>query len=230
MTTLLKGLKGMLTMTQIKNIRKLYKFKGKNLNYIAKYTGHNYRTIVKYLEKNDFNENSSINIGRGRPRKIDAVIPIIDEWLIKDKTAPFKQRHTARRIYDRLNKEYSSIMNIGYRSIVRYVSKKKKELYKDNRGFIPLYHPEGEAQVDFGKAVFIYNGRNITGHYINMTFPNSNGNYTQVFMGENQECFLEGMKRIFEYIGHIIMVLRLIFVIPTADMKKELLKTKYNEL
>lgn len=193
----------MLTMIQVKNIRNLYNFKGENINNITKCTGHNYRTVVKYLEKNDFNENKTVNDRRGRPRKIDAVIPVIDKWLVQDKTAPFKQRHTAKRIYDRLKKEYPNIMNVGYRSIAKYVSVKKREIFKDNDGFIPLTHPEGEAQVDFGKADFMQNGRTIMGHYINMTFPNSNGNYTQVFMGENQECLLEGMKRIFEYINHV---------------------------
>lgn len=193
----------MLTMIQVKDIRKLYNFKGQNVNNIAKYTGHNYRTIVKYLKKDDFNVNATVDDGRGRPRKIDAVIPVIDEWLIKDKTAPFKQRHTAKRVYERLEKEYPDIMDVGYRSIAKYVSEKKREIYKDNKGFIPLDHPEGEAQVDFGQADFVQNGKTITGHYINMTFPNSNGNYTQIFMGENQECLLEGMKRIFEYMNHV---------------------------
>lgn len=193
----------MLTMIQVKNIRKLYNFKGENINTISKRTGHNYRTIIKYLKKNDFNTNTSVSDGRGRPRKIDAVIPIIDKWLVQDKTAPFKQRHTAKRVYERLKTEHSDIMCVGYRSIAMYVSKKKKEIYKDNKGFIPLDHPEGEAQVDFGKADFVQNGKTIKGHYINMTFPCSNGNYTQVFMGENQECLLEGMKRIFEYMNRV---------------------------
>lgn len=204
MSNTIKGaMKGMLTMIQVHNIRKLYNFKGKSISDITKYTGHNYRTVVKYLEKSDFNINADVTDRRGRPRKIDAVIPVIDKWLVQDKTAPFKQRHTAKRIYDRLIKEHPDIMAVGYRSIAKYVSEKRKEIYKDNEGFIPLYHPEGEAQVDFGKADFIQNGKTITEHYINMTFPNSNANYAQIFMGENQECFLEGMKRIFEYMKHV---------------------------
>lgn len=194
-------MKGMLTMTQIKNIRNLYKFKGKNLNYITKHTGHNYRTVVKYLDKNDFNVDCNKKDGRGRPRKIDAVIPIIDDWLRHDKTAPYKQRHTAKRIFDRLNEEYPDIMDVGYRSICMYVSKRKKEIYNDSKGYLPLDHPEGEAQLDFGQAAFVENGKTITGHYINMTFPYSNANYTQVFMGENQECLLQGMKSIFEHMS-----------------------------
>ncbi|QSZ26712.1 hypothetical protein ACETAC_07355 [Aceticella autotrophica] len=43
----------MLTMTQIKNIKKMYYSKGKKVNEIVKITGHNYRTVMKYLEKDD---------------------------------------------------------------------------------------------------------------------------------------------------------------------------------
>jgi transposase len=191
----------MLTMTQVKRIRKLYFSKGKKVSEISKVTGHNYRTIVKYLEKDDFNKKIKRKEDkRGRPRKIDSVVPIIDRWLEEDKTAPVKQRHTAKRIYNRLKLEYNDLLDVGYRTIANYVSKRKKEIYKDEEGYLPLEHPRGEAQVDFGQATFYEKGKMIEGHYLNMSFPYSNGCYTQVFKGENQECFLEGMKRIFEHI------------------------------
>lgn len=195
----------MLTMTQIKRIKKLYYSKGKKVNEITKITGHNYRTIVKYLEKDDFNKNADIKEGdrRGRPRKIDPVAPIIDKWLKEDKTAPVKQRHTAKRIYDRLKKEHPDLLDVQYRTIANYVSQRKAEIYKNDEGYLPLDHPGGEAQVDFGQAVFYEKGKLIKGHYLNMSFPYSNAGYTQIFKGENQECFLEGMKRIFEHINHV---------------------------
>ncbi len=195
----------MLTMTQIKRIKKIYYSKGKNINEIAKITGHNYRTIVKYLEKDDFNRDAEMKKEekRGRPRKIDPVIPIINEWLIGDKTAPVKQRHTAKRIYERLKNEYPDLLDVKYRTISSYVKKRKAEIYKDDGGYIPLDHPGGEAQVDFGQAMFYEKGKIIKGHYLNMSFPCSNAGYTQVFRGENQECLLEGMKRIFKHIKHV---------------------------
>ncbi|GAW29829.1 hypothetical protein ULO1_23990 [Carboxydocella sp. ULO1] len=55
--------------------------------------------------------------------------------------------------------------------------------------------------MDFGQAEFIENGVKITGHYLNVSFPYSNGGYTQVFKSENQESFLTGLKNIFEHIG-----------------------------
>jgi len=75
-------------------------------------------------------------------------------------------------------------------------TKMKKDIY-------PIEHPKGEAQVNFGQAIFYEKGKRIEGHYLNMTFPYSNGGYTQVFKGENQECLLEGMKRIFEHIEYV---------------------------
>lgn len=195
----------MLTMTQIKNIKKLYYSKGKKVTEIASITGHNYRTVLKYLKKDNYNNNTDVNKieKRGRPTKIDPVIPIIDEWLLKDKTAPVKQRHTAKRIYDRLKQEYAELLDVKYRTIASYVTHKKKEIYKDEEGYLPLEHPKGEAQVDFGQAEFYENEKIIRGHYLNMSFPYSNGCYTQLFRGENHECLLEGMKKIFEHIKRV---------------------------
>lgn len=192
-------------MTQIKRIKKLYYSKGKKVNEIAKITGHNYRTVVKYLEKDDFNKNADTKEQdrRGRPRKIDFVIPIIDKWLKEDKTAPVKQRHTAKRIYNRLKEEHPDLLDVKYRTIANYVSKRKPEIYQNDEGYLPLDHPGGEAQVDFGQAEFYEKGKLIKCHYLNMSFPYSNAGYTQIFRGENQECLLEGMKRIFEHIGHV---------------------------
>jgi len=71
----LKGVeKGMLTMTQVNRIKKMYYSKGKNIKDITKATGHNYRTIIKYLEKDDFNKTEKTEEKRGRPRQIDPVM------------------------------------------------------------------------------------------------------------------------------------------------------------
>ena len=192
----------MLTMTQIKRIRKLYYSKGKKVTEIAKITGHNYRTVVKYLEKSDFNIPAADEKEkrRGRPPKIDPVIPIINEWLEKDKTAPCKQRHTAQKIFRRLEEEHADLLEVSYRTVANYVRKVKKEMYKEEQGYLPLEHPRGEAQADFGQAIFYERGKLIKGHYLNLSFPYSNGGYTQLFKGENQECLLTGLKRIFEHI------------------------------
>ena len=46
-------------------------------------------------------------------------------------------------------------------------------MYTD--GFLPLEHPSGEAQGDFGEARFIENGITYDGHYFNISYRHSNG-------------------------------------------------------
>jgi hypothetical protein len=46
----------MLTMTQVKDIRKMYFEEGKNISEIAKKTGHDRKTVRGYLDKDNWNE------------------------------------------------------------------------------------------------------------------------------------------------------------------------------
>lgn len=125
----------------------------------------------------------------------------IDKWLNDDKKAKRKQRHTALRVFNRLRDEVSGF-NVSYRTVAIYVKAKRKQLYQPE-SFLPLEHPEGEAQVDFGKADYIENGLRISGSYLVMSFPFSNTGYGLLFPGETAECLLEGMKLIFKHIGGV---------------------------
>lgn len=71
----------------------------------------------------------------------------IHEVLEQDKQEPKKQRHTAKRIVDRLRAEkgYPG----GY-TVVKEAVRAWKDATKEV--FVPLSHPPGEAQVDFGFA------------------------------------------------------------------------------
>ena len=68
---------------------------------------------------------------------------------------------------------------------------------------MPLVHIPGEAQVDFGEADFIEKGKRHNGHYLNLSFPCSNGGYMQLFKGENMQCLAEGLMNIFAHIGGV---------------------------
>ena len=85
-----------------------------------------------------------------RPGILDAFKPIIEEWLNEDRRRRKKQRHTAKRAYDRLVEEkgYTG----SYRTVATYVSQRKRELGGDSQSALPLVHPPAEAQVDFGEA------------------------------------------------------------------------------
>jgi len=123
--------------------------------------------------------------------------------LLEDLQAKPKQRHTAQRIFNRLKGLYGDKFNVSDRSVRKYVAQRRQELAGEAEGYLPLDHPPGEAQVDFGEAQFIEKGIKYDGCYLNISFPYSNGGYLQLFKAQNQECLLEGLKNIFEHIGKV---------------------------
>lgn len=194
-----------LTMLQIQHIRYQGIIKGRSMRSIAQETGHNFRTVRKYIEQTDFNKPVKRKIGR--PLKLDNVKPIIDMWLAKDLKKKPKQRHTAKRIYNRLVNEYSDIFNASERTVRAYVAIKKKELYGPEEGYLPLDHPPGEAQVDFGYVDFYEKGQKVEGYELIISFPFSNGGYAQLLKGQNQECLFAGMIETFEHMQQVPTVI-----------------------
>lgn len=192
----------MLTMDQIHDIRLSYFEKGKSIAEISKEFGKDRKTVRKYLDMEDFNQPlpKPANKQRFCP-KLEPYKPFIDAWLEGDKIAPRKQRHTAKHIFNRLRKEVKGF-NCSYRTVATYFKARRKEVFIGKQdGFLPLEHRPGEAQVDFGTAQFYEYGECITGKYLEVSFPYSNKGYMQLFYGENLECLLEGLDRIFRHIG-----------------------------
>ena len=174
--------KGMLTMEQIYNIKYMSKFEGKSLRKIAKITGHDFSTIKRYVDKEDFNLAKPTK--QRREGKLSPYREIILKWLTEDKNAPHKQQHTAKRIHDRLEELYPNEFNAHERSVRKFVAKLRKELIIYTDGFLPLEHPPGEAQADFGEARFIENGITYDGNYFNISYPHSNAGYIQLFKSQ----------------------------------------------
>lgn len=189
-------------MTQIDHIRKSFFEEGFNISQIAKLYSCDRKTIRKYLAMDDFNQVTPILKRITDQPKLEPFKETIDAWLTADLQYRRKQRHTAQRVYDRLAKECTDF-DCSYRTVASYVKQKKESLYKPLKGALPLEHKPGEAQVDFGTADFYENGTLFTGHYLNLSFPASNAGYFQLFKGENRECFFEGLKNIFEYLGGV---------------------------
>lgn len=193
----------MYTMDQIHRIRELYFEQGKNLAEIAELLGCDWRTVRKYVDQEDFSPRPPSTTVSHFSR-LDPYKGEIDEWLLEDKKAPRKQRHTAKRVFDRLSAEHPEF-SMSYRLVAEYVSEKKKELsLKRTEGYIPLIHYPGEAQADFGTADFYENGKLYEkAKYLVLSFPYSNGGYLQLNYSENLECLLEGLQKIFEYMGGV---------------------------
>ncbi len=158
-------------MTEINDIRNRFFDKGKNITTIARETGYDRKTVRKYIFRDDWNKELA---DESRPSKLDPFKPLIDSWLENDKHQRRKQRHTARRVFNRLSDEVDGF-DASYRTVSTYVGEARRRLYQERRGFLPLQHIPGEAQVDFGEADFIENGHRVQVSYLTLSLPYSNG-------------------------------------------------------
>ena len=189
-------------MAQVNYIREMYYEKGMNYAEISRATGHDAKTIKKYIDKANFNTPPKPPKKLGS--KLDPYKEEIDTWLKADKHERRKQRHTAKRIYDRLKDIYDEEFDCSYRLVAVYVKERKLEIYNGEGDFyLPLQHIPGESQVDFGHADFYEKGVRYSGYDLNLSFPHSNGGYFQLFKGENFQCLVKGLKNIFYHIGGV---------------------------
>ena len=188
-------------MNKVETIHRLYNVENKSLREIVDITGHAFETVQKYAYMKDFN--IEVPIIQTREGKLDSFKNLIDKWMEEDLKVHKKQRHTAEKIHERLVALYPEEFNVSSRYIRKYVAQKKKELKAYNKCYIPLEHSPGTAQADFGEAYFIENGVKQKGFSLNLSFPYSNAGFCQIFKSQNQECLLQGLKNIFEYIGGV---------------------------
>lgn len=189
-------------MEHIYHIRYEHFEKGKSVREIAKSTGHDRETIKKYITQENFSLAEPIK--RKRKSKTDKYRKQVRDWLVSDLNAPSKQQHTARRVFERLKDEEEQnnrIIDVSARAIRNLVSDLRRELDQCNPASLPLYHPAGEAQVDFGKTCFYEKGIYYEGNHLAFSTPHSDGKYVQLFKGQNFECLGQGLENIFQHIG-----------------------------
>ena len=82
--------------------------------------------------------------------KLDAFTGIIDQILEADKLVPRKQRHTSKRVFERLRDEHG--FTGGITIVKDYIFTAKQ---RQREMFVPLAHPPGHAQADFGEALAV---------------------------------------------------------------------------
>ncbi len=106
-----------------------------------------------------------------------------------------KQRHTAKRIFERLRDEHS--YTGGYTIVKDYVRLRK---LSQREMFVPLEHPPGDAQADFGEAMVVIGGVERKAHYLAVDLPQSDDCFVMAFPAETTEAFLEGHNHAFAYL------------------------------
>ena len=129
--------------------------------------------------------------------------PIIDGWLTADRAAPRKQRHTARRVWERLVDEHGA--QVSERAVRGYVRDAKERLgINEIEVMVPQQHPLGfEAEVDFGEISFYLAGVLTKGELFVMRLSASGKAFRRAYLHEAQEVFFDGHVRAFDAFGGI---------------------------
>lgn len=177
-------------------IRKKVLVEGVSKRQVMEEEGIHWETLQKILAHS---QPPGYRMNRERPQpKMGPFLGRIKQILEDDQHTHKKQRHTAKRIFERLRDEdgYTG----GYSQVKRAVQGFKQ---RNSEVFVPLIHRPGEAQVDFGHALVKLNGVLVKRPFFVMTLPFSDAFYVQMFERESTEFVWEGHIRAFEYFGGV---------------------------
>src|SRR3712207_3121992 len=128
-----------------------------------------------------------------RPR-LGPFTAVIDRILEEDRSAPPKQRHTAKRIHERLRAEHGFAG--GYTTVKDYVRQRRAAV---REVFVPLAHPPGHAQADFGEAVAVVGGVERKIHFFCLDLPHSDACFVEAYPAERLEAFCDGHDAAFAF-------------------------------
>ena len=157
-------------------VRRAVRIEGLSERAAARRFGIDPRTVSKMLK-------FSVPPGYRRSKppvrpKLDPFIGVIDRILADDKTRPRKQQHTAKRIFERLRDEHG--FKGGITIVKDYVAGWRQ---RAQEMFVPLKHPPGHAQADFGEALAVIGGVERKVHFFAFDLPHSDA------------CFVVAIRR-----------------------------------
>ena len=192
-------------MDQYEFVRTAYRSYGKNISELSRITGHSRNTIKKAIrgEPWGYKERKQQSFPA-----LGNYLPVITEWLKKDKDQPKKQRHTARRIYNRLRVEHG--YSGGESTVRRFVRMARLELGLNpaTQAFIPCEPDVGrEAEVDWGTTTAILAGETVRLKFFCMRSKYSGKHFVRLYPCERQQAFLDAHIKAFEFFGGIFPVL-----------------------
>jgi transposase len=178
-------------MKQWEEIRYRVLREGVSKREILRETGMHWQTLEKFLSHP---EPLGYRLSQPRAkRKIGPYVERIKQIIKDDKKIPKKQRHTAKRIFERLQEEGYTGGYTQVKETVRQIKATSQEV------FMPLTHRPGEAQADFGYALVNENGLLRKVVFFVMSLPYSGALFVQVFARICTEVFQEAHVRAFEF-------------------------------
>jgi transposase len=184
-------------MVDVEFIRKKHLIDGWSIRHLSRQLRLARQTVRKALTSAE-----PPRYHRTKPRPCPIMDPygeVIRTWLAQDAHAPPKQRHTGKRIYDRLVAEYGFR---GAESSVRRVVARLRP--RQPEAFIPLTAAFGQqAQVDWGQAQVVLAGAPVVAHLFCLRLRASGVPFAWAAPTEKLEAFLEGHRRAFEWLGGV---------------------------
>lgn len=189
---------------QFEQIRRDRAREGLSIRELARRHGVHRRAVRQALE-------SAVPPPKRSPRsrpapRLGPYRAIIDEWLEADREVPRKQRHTARRIHQRLVAEHGA--EVSERQVDRHVAAWRREI-GEVEAFVPLVSdPGAEAEVDWGEAQVIVRGEPRKVHLFLMRACHSGAAHVAAFEAETQQAFLEGHVGALEFFGGVFATIR----------------------
>ena len=191
---------------QFEQIRRDRDREGLSIRGLAKRHGVHRRTVKRALA-------SAVPSAKRSPTnrpapKLGPYWALIDEWLLADRDAPAKQRHTAKRIWWRLVDEHGA--DVAEVTVRQHVRSRKRELgWPVGEVFVPQVHAPGvEAEVDWGEALVVLGGVSVKVHLFVMRASFSGAAFCQASLVETQQAFLELHVQAFEWFGGVFGEIR----------------------
>lgn len=194
----------MTRVEQFEQIRRDYAREGLSIRELARRHGVHRRAVRQALR-------SAVPPPKRPPRcrpapRLGPFKAVIDEWLAADQEAPRKQRHTARRVWQRLTEEHGA--DVSERQVDRYVAARRREL-GEVEAYVPLVSDAGvEAEVDWGQARVIMRGEAVDVHLFLLRACHSGASFVIAFEAETQQAFLEGHVAALEFFGGVFDLIR----------------------
>ena len=134
---------------------------------------------------------------RARP-KLDPFTGVIDHIVEGDRKCVRRQRHTAKRIFERLRDEHG--FTGGYTIVKDYVRERR---LRSQEMFVPLVHPPGHGQADFGEALAEIAGVEGKVSFFTFDLPHSDMGFVKAYPAERTEAFCDGHNAAFAFIGGV---------------------------
>src|SRR3990170_8481884 len=177
-------------------VRRAVRIEGLSERAAARRFGIDPRTVSKMLK-------FSVPPGYRRSKppvrpKLDPFIEVIDRILADDKGRPRKQRHTAKRVFERLRDEHG--FTGGITIVKDHVAGWRQ---RSQEMFVPLRHPPGHAQADFGEALAVIGGVERKIHFFAFDLPHSDAGFVQAYPAETTEAFCAGHSAAFSFFGKV---------------------------